>query len=190
VNIANETSPPDSATFKSKYTSVIQTLRSAGIHVPLMIDGGNCGRDYKVLLSQGPALLQSDPDHNLIFSGHLYDPLSASQLGKVYDDFIAAKLPFVVGEFANKQPPGCGKALDYKSLIAEANKRGVGWLAWSWGDDDPDAIWNSDCDEFDMTSTFAYDSLENWGKEVAVTLPDSIMNTSKRPASLTLGKCQ
>jgi mannan endo-1,4-beta-mannosidase len=190
VNIANETNPPSETEFESTYASVVQTLRTAGIHVPLMIDGGNCGRDYKMLLSQGAALLAADPDHNLIFSGHLYDPLSQSALGGVYDSFVTAKLPFVVGEFANKEPPGCGAALDYKDLIGEANKRGIGWLAWSWGDNDPNTDWNSDCAEFDMTSTFAFSSLHDWGLEVSVTLPDSLMNTAVRPASLKTGACQ
>ncbi|MEY4581866.1 MAG: Mannan endo,4-beta-mannosidase [Pseudomonadota bacterium] len=190
INIANEPSAPNDAAFKTTYTSVVNTLRSAGIHVPLMIDGSNCGRDYDVLLSQGPALLAADPDHNLIFSGHLYDRLSADRLAGVYTSFKDAKLTFVVGEFANKSPPGCGAMLDYAALIGEAQKHATGWLAWSWGDDDANSIWNSDCAEFDMTSTFAFDSLQSWGKEVAVTLPDSITNTAKRPASLTTGQCR
>jgi mannan endo-1,4-beta-mannosidase len=190
VNIANEPSAPSSREFLSKYSAVVETLRGAGIHVPLMIDGSNCGRDYEILLGNGAALLEADPDHNLIFSAHLYDPLSASELGGVYDDFARAKLPFVVGEFANKSPPGCGAALSYGALIAEAEKRGVGWLAWSWGNDDAGSDWNTDCGEFDMTTTFAYDSLRDWGKEVAVTHEASIMNTAKRPYSLTNGKCR
>lgn len=190
VNIANEPSAPSTSQFTSKYSAVVQTMRSAGIHVPLMIDGGTCGRDYQMLLDGGPAVLQADPDHNLIFSAHLYDPLSASELGAVYDSFITAKLPFVVGEFANKEPPGCGRALDYNALITQAEQRGVGWLAWSWGDDDSSTIWNDDCAEFDMTDTFSYDTLKAWGKEVAVTSPASLMNTAKRPRSLTNGSCQ
>ena len=190
VNIANEPSAPNANTFKSKYTSVVQTLRKAGIHVPLMIDGSNCGRDFRPLLSQGAALLAADPDHNLIFSAHLYDPLSASEIGDTMQKFTDAKLTFVVGEFANKEPPGCGQALQYAGLIEQAQKHGTGWLAWSWGDDDPDSAWNSDCAEFDMTSTFAFDSLERWGKEVAVTLPNSIKNTAKRPQSLMTGECR
>jgi len=190
VNVANEPSAPDSGTFRAKYSEVIRTMRDAGIHVPLMIDGSTCGRDYRVLLAQGPALLEADPDHNLIFSGHLYDPLSGDELGKIFQDFADAKLTFVVGEFANRQPPGCGAPLQYAALVEQAERHGVGWLAWSWGDNRPGSAWNDDCGEFDMTDTFAFDSLEGWGKEVAVTSPASIMNTSKRPQSLVTGSCQ
>lgn len=190
INIANETSPPNANEFKSKYSSVVQQMRTAGIHVPLMIDGANCGRDYGMLLSQGVALVDADPDHNLIFSGHLYDRMNASAYGKLFTDAAAKKLTFVVGEFANKIPPGCGGALDYASLISEADKSNVGWLAWSWGDDDPNTDWNSDCGEFDMASTFSFDTLRGWGKEVAVTLPASITNTAVRPKSLLNGSCE
>jgi mannan endo-1,4-beta-mannosidase len=190
VNIANEPSAPNGNEFRTKYSAVIETLRDAGIHVPLMIDGSRCGRDYEVMRAQGAALLSADPDHNLIFSAHLYDPMSASELSQVFDDFVKAKLAFIVGEFANKEPPGCGSALQYTALIEQAQKHGTGWLAWSWGDNDPSTRWNTDCGEFDMTSTFAFDSLERWGKEVAVTHPASIMNTSKRPQSLVTGSCR
>jgi mannan endo-1,4-beta-mannosidase len=190
INVANEPSAPNAPAFKLKYTSMLKSIRNAGIHVPVMIDGATCGRDYNMLLTQGPALLAADPDHNLIFSAHLYDPLSADELSQVYADFAQAKLAFVVGEFANKQAPSCGDTVDYAALIAQAQKHDVGWLAWSWGDDDPNTQWNSDCGEFDMTATFAFDSLQGWGKEVAVSLPDSIMNTSKRPYSLENGACR
>jgi mannan endo-1,4-beta-mannosidase len=190
VNIANETSPPNANEFKSKYSDVVNKMRSAGIHVPLMIDGGNCGRDYNVLLSQGEALVAADPDHNLIFSGHLYDRMNDASYGKLFTDAAAKKLTFVVGEFAHKQPPGCGSMLDYGALISQADKNGVGWLAWSWGDNDPNTDWNSDCGEFDMASTFSFDSLRGWGKEVAVSLPASIENTAVRPKSLVMGACQ
>jgi mannan endo-1,4-beta-mannosidase len=190
INVANETSPPSASEFKSKYSDVIGKMRAAGIHVPLMIDGGNCGRDYNVLLSQGEALVAADPDHNLIFSGHLYDKMSAATYAKVFSDAVAKKLTFVVGEFANRTPPGCGAALDYASLISEADKNDIGWLAWSWGDNDPSTDWNSDCGEFDMATTFKFDTLRGWGKEVAVSLPGSIQSTAVRPKSLVSGSCQ
>jgi mannan endo-1,4-beta-mannosidase len=187
INIANETSPPNASEFKSKYTDVVKKMRTAGIHTPLMIDGGNCGRDYGILLSQGEALVDADPDRNLIFSAHLYDRMNGAGYGKLFADALAKKLTLVVGEFANKTPPGCGGTLDYAALISEADKNDVGWLAWSWGDDDPSTDWNSDCGEFDMATTFSFDTLRGWGKEVAISLPGSIENTAVRPKSLLNG---
>lgn len=187
INIANETSPPNATEFKTKYTDVVKRMRTAGIHTPLMIDGGNCGRDYGILLSQGVALVDADPDHNLIFSAHLYDRMNGAGYGKLFTDAAAKKLTLVVGEFANKTPPGCGATLDYASLLIEADKHDVGWLAWSWGDNDPNTDWNSDCGEFDMAATFSFDTLRGWGKEVAISLPGSIESTAVRPKSLLNG---
>ena len=185
VNIANEASPPDGSKFRQGYGDAVKRMRQAGIHVPIVIDGGGCGRNYQMLLDNGPDVLDQDPDHNLIFSAHLYDPMNADQLGALFDRTVDLSLPFIVGELANKQPPGCGASLDYKALLGEAERAQIGWLAWSWGDDNPSTIWNTDCGEFDMTSTFSYDTLQGWGKEVAVTLDSSIQNTSLRPYALT-----
>jgi mannan endo-1,4-beta-mannosidase len=191
VNIANEASYPSGDEFVSKYKTAISKLRGAGIHVPLIIDGGRCGRDFDTLLNRGKELLDFDPDHNVIFSAHLYDAQPSSSYASIFAKAKAMLIPFIVGEFANKEPPGCGANIDYKSLISEANKAGYGWLAWSWGDSDPNSVYNTDCGEFDMTSTFAFDSLQSWGKEVSVDNGASIKNTAKRPYALQHGDvCQ
>jgi mannan endo-1,4-beta-mannosidase len=193
VNIANEAGPnggQDYAGFENTYKNAITSLRNAGIEVPLVIDASGWGRDYEVLFQRGPALITHDPRHNLILSAHLYDVMTRTQIANVYQRAVTANLPFIVGEFAHRAPAGgCGPALDYLALIGEAQPRGIGWLAWSWGDNDAATWWNGDCSEFDMTRTFSYDTLERWGREVAVTDANSIRNTSVRPASLTTGSC-
>jgi hypothetical protein len=191
VNIANEASYPNGDEFVSKYKTAITKMRGAGIHTPLMIDGGRCGRDYDTLLNRGKELLDFDPDHNVIFSAHLYDAKPATSYAGIFAKAKAMQIPFIVGEFANKEPPGCGADIDYKSLINEANKAGYGWLAWSWGDNDVNGIWNTDCGEFDMTKTFAFDTLQSWGKEVSVDNAAGIKNTAKRPYAIQHGDvCQ
>jgi len=185
LNIANEASPPDGERFKQGYRDAVARMREAGIHVPLVIDGGRCGRDAQMLLDNGADLIDDDPDHNLIFSAHLYDPLSESQLGDLFDSFKQLDLPFIIGELAHRQPPGCGSQLNYQAMLSEAERTNIGWLAWSWGDDNPATLWNTDCGEFDMTSTFSFDSLQGWGKEVALSLEGSLEKAAVRPYSLT-----
>jgi len=193
VNIANEAGPARGqgyADFASVYGDAIGRMRAAGIRVPLVIDASGWGRDYQVLFDEGPTLLDGDPEHNLIFSAHLYDPMSRDQIAGVLQTAVDAELPFIVGEFANRSPAGsCGGALDYVAIISEANAREIGWLPWSWGNNDTNTWWNGDCWEFDMTRTFSYDSLERWGLEVAVTNEDSIHNTAVRPQSMVTGSC-
>jgi len=193
INIANEAGPnrgQDYDGFEAVYRDAIAAIRGAGIRVPLVIDASGWGRDYQVLLDRGPALAEADPLHSLIFSPHLYDPMTRAEIGAMLQQTVELGLPFIVGEFANRSPAnGCGPALDYLGIIAEANDHDIGWLPWSWGDNSADGWWNGDCWEFDMTRTFSYDSLERWGLEVAVTDPNSIENTAIRPRSLTEGTC-
>jgi mannan endo-1,4-beta-mannosidase len=187
LNIANEASAPNDDAFLAGYRHAITTLRGAGIRVPLVIDAGLVGRDYEQLLRHGDALLAADPLHNIIVSAHLYDALPRSTYASIFARAKQLAAPFIVGEFANRVPPGCGQELDYAALIDEAERAGIGWLAWSWGDRYLPTVFNADCDQFDMTTRFAYESLFGWGREVAVSLPASIQNTAKRPYSLRHG---
>lgn len=188
VNIANEANAPNLGVFTSTYSRIIRRMRDAGIRVPLMIDAASrCGRDWQSLLSQGRALLDADPQRNLIFSAHLYDPMSADAYAAAFRQFNDLGLAFVVGEFANREPPGCGRPIDYRALIAEAHKAGIGWLAWSWGDNNRGSDWNGDCGEFDMTDTFSASTLRGWGHEVMITDPNSAKNTTVIPYSLSHG---
>ncbi|MET0283773.1 MAG: cellulase family glycosylhydrolase [Polyangiales bacterium] len=187
VNIANEASAPDDAAFVEGYRRAIRRLREAGIRVPLVIDAGLVGRDYEQLLRHGDALLAADPLHNIIVSAHLYDALPRSAYASLFARARRLSAPFIVGEFANRVPPGCGELIDYAALLDEAQRANIGWLAWSWGDRYLPTVFNADCDQFDMTTRFAYDSLFGWGHEVAVSLPASIQNTARRPYSLRHG---
>lgn len=186
VNLANEPSPPDGPTMVEGYRKAIKALRRAGIRVPIMIDSPDCGRDYLTLLAHAKEIAAADPRHNIIFSAHLYDPLTPQQISDVFAGYSQARQAFIVGEFANKQP-GCGADLNYAAILSEADKHRVGWLAWSWGDDSADTQWNTDCGDFDMTDTFEYASLRGWGREVAVTLPGSLLRSTTRPWSVEFG---
>jgi mannan endo-1,4-beta-mannosidase len=194
VNIANEAGPASGQSyddFENVYRNAVTRIRDAGIRVPLVIDASGWGRDYQVLFDKGPALIEADPERNLVFSAHLYDPMSRSQIAEILQAAVDMDLPFIIGEFANRSPNGsCGPDIDYLGMIAEANARDIGWLAWSWGNGDPDVWWNGDCWEFDMTRTFSYDTLERWGLEVAVSDPASIQNNAVRTQFLIEGACQ
>jgi mannan endo-1,4-beta-mannosidase len=79
---------------------------------------------------------------------------------------------------------GCRGRIAYEHIMQEAQRLGIGWLAWSWGPG------NSDCREMDMTTDGTFDTLHDWGLEVAVTDPNSIRNTSVRPYSILHGECR
>ncbi len=72
VNIANEWGPADSPVWRDSYISAIGRLRAAHYTGPLLIDSGGCGQDDADLLKYSQAVLDSDPEHNVMFALHLY----------------------------------------------------------------------------------------------------------------------
>ena len=181
VNIANECgNAVSSGDFKSGYTDAVTRMRAAGIHVPLIIDGAGYGTDINILQATGPDLITADPDHNLLFSVHMWWISEYGFTDQMIPDEIAQSiqmnLPLIVGEFGNTAA-NCTGVINYKKILEECQKNEIGWLAWSWGPG------NSDCATMDMTSDSKYETLRGWGLEVAVTDDNSIQNTSVRPKS-------
>ena len=184
VNIANEAGwfVSDDA-FKQDYLSAATRMRAAGIHVPLIIDASRWGRNVEQLLNTGPWLQQQDPDHNLIFSVHWYHAdNNTERITTALEKAVALNLPLIVGEFAHKEV-GCRGTIAYQHLIKECQRLEIGWLAWEWGGEPH----NSDCREMDMTPTGRFEDLQGWGKEVTLTDPNSIKNTSIRPQFILRG---
>jgi mannan endo-1,4-beta-mannosidase len=192
LNIANEAGASDSQDdFESTYKSAIDRIRATGVKMPLIIDGTQWGQNIDMLQAAGPGLIEYDPEHNLMFSVHMWwnDP-SGTRVTSELQESVDMNLPLIVGEFAQHAVYQCAESpFDYVTLMAEAQKHEIGWLAWSWG-----GVVNNDCaDEgsFDMTEGGTYGNWkETWGEEVAVTDTNSIQNTSVRPASMVDGSCR
>ncbi len=191
LNIANEAgSTVTRDDFVAVYQTAIDRLRAGGLVLPLLIDGPGWGQDIDMLQAAGPALLEHDPEHNLIFSVHMWwaDP-NGDRIKSELTESVNMGLPLIVGEFAQHAVSGCDtQPFAYRVLMEEATRLQIGWLAWSWGSVD-----NGDCaarGSFDMTTGGVFGVWEeSWGEEVAVTDRNSIQNTSVRPASMLSGAC-
>lgn len=186
VNIANEAGNQNitDSQFLNDYSRIISRMRDAGIRTPLMIDATTWGRNVEQLLRVAADLIKEDPDRNLIFSWHPWDTgeNEAERVTKAMETSIEKNIPFVIGEFSHTSV-GCIGQVPYHHIMAEAQRLNIGWLAWSWGPG------NGDCETMDMTTDASFDSLFGWGLETAVTDPNSIMNTSVKPISMTAGEC-
>ena len=192
LNIGNEPGGDGIAAheFVAVYRDAVSRLRHAGLAMPLVIDAPHWGQDIDVLQQAAPELLSADPEHNLLFSAHLWwpqglnttDPGSTKRIVAELQESADIGLPLIVGEFAHAGV-GCSQSIDYKTILAKTHKHEIGWLAWSWGPG------NQDCGEMDMTEDGRFETLHGWGLEVAVTDPNSIRNTSKIPESMLRGKC-
>ena len=184
VNIANEAGRdvPDDE-FRDRYIEIVQRMRRAGIRVPLIIDASGWGRDYEQLLAVGPEIVAQDSLHNTMLSVHWWhSDNNEERITNALERSVELELPFLVGEFAHAEV-GCRGRIAYEHILAEAQRLDIGWLAWSWGPG------NSDCAEMDMTEDGSFDTLHDWGLEVAVTDPNSIKNTSVRPGFLVNNAC-
>lgn len=180
LNIANEAGDQHvtQEQFNTRYAAVIKQLRKAAIDVPLVIDAAGWGRNENLLLNGAEALLQADPDKNLIFSWHIWDSgITTGRISSTIDKSIQKNFMLLIGEFAPMEVK-CMCCIPYHFIMEYCQQKGIGWLAWSWGPG------NGDCPAMDMTKTDAFDSLYGWGKEVAETHPFSIKNTSMRVLSL------
>jgi mannan endo-1,4-beta-mannosidase len=193
LNIANEAGDGmvTAASFQAAYQPAITRLREVGLVLPLVIDAPSWGQNIDVLQATWQPLTMHDPRHNLLFSVHMWwsDP-SGTRVKAELAESVAAGMPLVVGEFAQHAVSGCkDQPFAYGVLLEEAQRSGIGWLAWSWG-----SVPNSDCKDagaFDMTIDGVYGSWkETWGEDVAVTHPASIQKTSVRPASIVSGACR
>lgn len=179
INIANEAGNFDvnKQEWEEAYRSIIQQFRHKGITAPLVIDAAGWGRSESYLLEHGAALLEADPERNLIFSWHPWDQNQPrSRYRAALQSAVDQGLCFIVGEFSHLEANYYGP-IDWVALIEEAEAHEVGWLYWVWrGANTTDA--------HAITRSYAWDSFNQAGWEVAVGHPLSILHTSVRPAWL------
>jgi mannan endo-1,4-beta-mannosidase len=188
LNIANEVGNDitEQSLFRSRYKSAVEQIRNAGIHVPLIIDADRWGRNAYSVINNGQYLLEQDPDHNLIFSWHLWDPYyyelgAKNGIKNVIDLAIAENICFIVGEFGPCEQCDKCKAtrIEWEYLIQYCHQNEVGWLAWVWR-------W-TDCHSLITYNPGNYGDWTNspWGESIGVSSPYSIQKTSVRPGSIT-----
>ena len=194
INIANEPGVWEvtETQFYNAYLSAVTQIRNAGIHVPLIIDGSDWGKNINIMQAKGPALINADPDKNLMFSVHMWWPLmygfSENDIVTEIAQSVDMELPIIVGEFSqmhgscDEKNITATNAIAYKTIIRECQKNDVGYIAWSWF---------GNCNPFwDMSSAGTYATLYGWGLEVAVTDTNSIRNTSVRPYYIVNRACK
>lgn len=194
LNIANEpgNGSVSNSKFKSTYEDAISRIRDAGIHVPLVIDGTDWGKNINIIQAEGLGLIEFDPDHNLIFSVHMWWPkmygFSEQDIINELAQSVELNLPLIVGEFSqmhgscDESNITANNSIAYKIILRECQKTETGYIAWSWfGNCNP--LW-------DMSTKGTFATLYDWGLEVTVTDENSIKNTSVRPYSILNGICK
>lgn len=184
LNFANEMSAPNATEYVKEYTRALVAIRSAGIHVPIVLDSSSCGQDEAMILNAAPALIKADPDHNVIMSLHIYwTDQNAARIAKIVSDSIAANIPMIIGEFASVSVD-CKTPILWQEIIKQGQINEIGWMPWSW--DNQNA-----CATHAMTTDNTYNGLKpGWGLDIAVSNPYSVKNTAVIPYSIVNGKCK
>ena len=158
INIGNE---PIGNNNPQQWTAAtvdaVQRMRQLGFDHTLVVDAPNWGQDWtNTMRSNAMTVWNADPQRNTLFSIHMYEVYgTASAITSYFDAFEQMGLPLIVGEFGNAHN---GQDVDEDTIMAEAQARGIGWLAWSYSG-------NSD-GLLDQTSNFDPNQLTAWGQRV------------------------
>jgi mannan endo-1,4-beta-mannosidase len=170
INIANEPFGNNTtANYVADTQAAIRALRTAGITHTIMIDAANWGQDWtNTMRTNAMALWEADSLRNLVFSVHMYEVYAqASTITSYMQAFDDMGLPLVIGEFGLQHN---GQDVDEATIMAQAQQRGNGYIAWSWSG-------NGGCCTFlDMVTDFGT-TLTPWG-QIVVNGPNGIFATS------------
>jgi mannan endo-1,4-beta-mannosidase len=187
VNIANEAGKEVSQRdFLAGYRDAIARIRSVDIEVPLVIDGSDWGKEYRMLLDSWAPLNAADPRHAIIVSAHSYWVGTEAERKTPYREIIARvtrdNIPFLLGEGPTAAGWDC-KPSPYRWAMGELQRAEIGWLTWSWG-----MMPNGDCREenrYDVTDGGRFGAWKSEsGEAMMISDPASIRNTSRRPCSI------
>lgn len=180
VNIANEWDGADNI-YVEAYTTAINILRDAGVNHTLVIDANGYGQGAPTVIREGQALLAADPQHNLLFSAHMYENFrNAQTIRDTLARAVEAQIPFIVGEFGFQHGGGNNGPIQipFEVLLEESERLGLGYLAWSWNGN------SGGVEYLDLTAAGSADQLTAWGDDI-VNGPNGIRQTSE-PASIFL----
>jgi hypothetical protein len=175
LNIANEWSGAD---FYDGYEGAINLIRGAGLNHTLVIDGNEWGQNSEILFAEGPALLEADVEHNLLFSTHMYESYAGrrSILG-TFERAAEERLPLVVGEFGHEHG---GRQIDVGQILEQSSRLGFGHMGWSWTGNSTDVA------HLDMTRDWEGEMLTDWG-ELLINGAFGIKETSQKASIFLIG---
>src|SRR3990172_7960591 len=103
LNIANEAGnyAVGQGQFQNVYAAAIKKIRNAGIHVPLVIDAPDWGKNIDILQAAGANLIAQDADKNLLFSVHIWWANEDGSTLRIINELQQSadmSLPLIVGE--------------------------------------------------------------------------------------------
>jgi len=157
INIGNEPYGNSNPTAWINDTkNAIIAMRNAGFQHTLMVDAPNWGQDWQFVMRDNAAsVFASDPDHNTIFSIHMYGVFdTAVKVQDYVSAFVNAGLPLVIGEFGSRHTDGDP---DEDAIMSQAQANGIGYMGWSWSGNSHRVAY------LDMVTDFNPALVSEWG---------------------------
>jgi mannan endo-1,4-beta-mannosidase len=146
------------------YRQAVDTLRTAGYRFTIVIDAPGWGQNLEPIQQYGNALLQADPNKNLLFSVHMYGSWNeAMKIKKELDKAHQANLPLIVGEFGYNYREGDNNlhcTVDHRMILTTCQELGYGYMPWSWAGNNAENAW------LDLAEYSDWSTLTWWGREV------------------------
>ncbi|MBS2211949.1 cellulase family glycosylhydrolase [Carboxylicivirga mesophila] len=179
VNIANEWGDHSvtGAVWSEAYRPCISFLREAGYTSTIVIDAPGWGQNIQPIIDYGQQLVELDPQHNLLFSIHMYGSWNDEQvIEQKLKEVSAAELPLIVGEFGycfNNGDNNLGCMVNHRQIMQCCEDLGMGYLAWSWTGNNAENKW------LDLVEYTDWETLTWWGKEVFDS-PHGIRSTAQQ----------
>ncbi|MEM7151639.1 MAG: cellulase family glycosylhydrolase [Myxococcota bacterium] len=157
LNVANEWSGDD---WYDEYAQTVDMLRDGGLDHTLVIDANGWGQNAQVILDDGQALLDHDPEHNLLFSVHMYESYDdVETITETLEAAVDAQLPLIVGEFGWQHGHPV-ETIDFRRIMADCERLGLGYVPWSWKGN------NEVVEYLDMSHDWGGNDLTEWGRAV------------------------
>ncbi|WP_342415905.1 cellulase family glycosylhydrolase [Paenibacillus sp. FSL R10-2782] len=178
VNIANEWGDHNltDAAWRDAYKTAITTLRNAGLPNTIVIDGSGWGQYASPIKAHGVELLQHDPNHNLLFSVHMYANYNdSSKIGSELQAMKDKGLAVIVGEFGynyNNGNNNLGTTVNPYEVMKQSQAKGIGYLAWSWTGNNSENAW------LDLVNSSDWKTPTAWGN-IILNDANGIKNTSQ-----------
>jgi mannan endo-1,4-beta-mannosidase len=166
INIANEWGNHHVKTsyWRESYGKAIALIRDAGITTTLVVDAPGWGQNIRPILEAGQQLIDDDPQHNILFSVHMYG--SWNNPKNIVSTLTSAKdkqLPLIVGEFGYNHNDGHNNLkckADHRLILSTCHRLGYGFMPWSWTGNNQENAW------LDMVDSRDWKTPTQWGLEV------------------------
>lgn len=179
LNIANEwgSNKTKADYWKTSYTQCIDIMRKAGYLTTLVIDGPGWGQNMDPIIECGQQLIDHDPQHNILFSIHMYGSWNKSARIKEKLTLCHQKeLPLIVGEFGYNYRKGLnnlGCKVDHMAILNTCNELEYGYMPWSWTGNNKANQW------LDLVEPSDWKTLTWWGQQV-ISGQGGITETAKK----------